>query len=74
MNRRHFINMIGMASAGMVLDPERLLWVHGFRKIFVPASPVLLNPWKGYLVSANIIWHDLTPAEYRKFNTIKVLQ
>ncbi len=39
MNRRHFLNLLGMGAAGLVLDPERLLWVPGARKIFIP--PVL---------------------------------
>ncbi len=38
MNRRFFLNMLGMASAALALDPERLLWVPGKKKIFIPSA------------------------------------
>jgi len=37
MNRRHFLNMVALAPA-LALDPERLLWIPGKRKIFVPSG------------------------------------
>lgn len=35
--RRFFLGSLGAAAAGLALDPERLLWVPGQRKIFIPA-------------------------------------
>jgi hypothetical protein len=37
MNRRLFLSTLGLAAAGMALDPERLLWVPGRKTIFLPA-------------------------------------
>lgn len=34
MNRRGFLSVFGLGAAGLVLDPERLLWVPGARRIF----------------------------------------
>lgn len=36
MNRRGFLTALGLGAAGLVLDPERLLWVPGQRTIFLP--------------------------------------
>jgi hypothetical protein len=36
MNRRGFLGLLGLGTAGLVLDPERLLWVPGRRTIFLP--------------------------------------
>jgi hypothetical protein len=36
MNRRLFLSTLGLAAAGMALDPERLLWVPGQKTIFLP--------------------------------------
>lgn len=38
MNRRHFLNLAALGTAGMVLDPERLLWVPGQRTFFLPPA------------------------------------
>ncbi len=37
MNRRGFISSLMGAAAGFALDPERLLWVPGARKFFLPS-------------------------------------
>ena len=36
MNRRGFLSLIASAVAGLVLDPECLLWVQGAKTIFLP--------------------------------------
>lgn len=36
MERRAFLRAVGLASVGLVLDPERLLWVPGAKRIFLP--------------------------------------
>ncbi|MCR4375868.1 MAG: twin-arginine translocation signal domain-containing protein [Acidobacteria bacterium] len=42
MNRRHFLGMLAAGAAGMVLDPEMLLWRPGAKTIFLPpAKPIL---------------------------------
>jgi hypothetical protein len=42
MKRRSFLAGLATLAAGMVIDPERLLWVPGAKKIFVPATPVIV--------------------------------
>lgn len=37
MFRRDFINVLGALAASAVLDPERLLWVPGKKRIFIPS-------------------------------------
>ncbi len=39
MNRRTFLTALSAASAGFVLDPERLLWRPGQRTYFLPSRP-----------------------------------
>lgn len=34
MERRGFLRLFGLGAAGLVLDPERLLWVPGAKRIF----------------------------------------
>jgi hypothetical protein len=36
MNRRNFLTALGLGTAGLLLDPERLLWVPGQKTIFLP--------------------------------------
>jgi hypothetical protein len=36
-NRRGFLSLLGLGTAGLVLDPERLLWVPGQKTIFLPS-------------------------------------
>lgn len=44
MNRRGFLKGLLGAAAGVAVDPEKLLWVPGQRKIFIP--PALYAPYK----------------------------
>lgn len=50
MNRRGFLGLLGLASAEMVLDPGRALWVPGRRTFFdlgasaAPVEPLALHP------------------------------
>jgi len=41
MNRRGFLGSLLGGVAALALDPERLLWVPGAKKIFIPAAPVV---------------------------------
>jgi hypothetical protein len=41
MNRRQFLALGTAATAAMVLDPERLLWVPGARTFFIPDKTVV---------------------------------
>jgi hypothetical protein len=36
MNRRGFLRLFSAAAATVAIDPERLLWVPGTKKIFIP--------------------------------------
>jgi len=57
MNRRGFLGSLATLAAGLVLDPERLLWVPGQKTIFLPPIPVFgANPNIGMLVAA--AWED----------------
>jgi hypothetical protein len=38
MNRRAFLGTLAAATAGLALDPERLLWRTGQKSIFLPAA------------------------------------
>lgn len=45
MNRRGFLSALVIGSAGLALDPERLLWVPGAKTFFLPAlKPSLVSP------------------------------
>ncbi len=39
MKRRNFLAMAATALAGLAIDPEKLLWTPGAKKIFIPAAP-----------------------------------
>jgi hypothetical protein len=39
MHRRAFLQLATAAAAGLVLDPERALWVPGRKTIFLPPAP-----------------------------------
>jgi len=64
MNRRGFLGTLLAAAAAEAADPERLLWVPGARKIFVPparelsvitvGSAAKTRPWikKGDVITA----------------------
>lgn len=47
MNRRAFLQLATAAAAGLVLDPERLLWVPGKKTIFLPTlrRPTTTEVW-----------------------------
>ena len=36
LSRRGFLSLLGAGAAGLVLDPERLLWKPGAKRIFLP--------------------------------------
>ena len=44
MNRRAFLQSLATVAAGVVLDPEMLLWRPGVKRIFLPSPPSLLAP------------------------------
>ena len=44
MNRRHFLRTLATVAAGVVLDPEMLLWRPGVKTIFLPPPQSLLAP------------------------------
>ena len=50
MNRRQLLGTLLGAAAGLVLDPERLLWIPGQRKIFIPPLAPLQKLEVGDLV------------------------
>jgi hypothetical protein len=41
MNRRHFLALGSAATAALLFDPERLLWVPGARTFFIPDKTVV---------------------------------
>lgn len=41
MNRRHFLGLSTAATAAMVFDPERLLWVPGAKTFFLPSQEIV---------------------------------
>lgn len=43
MNRRGFLSSLGTITAGLVLDPERLLWVPGQKLISIPAPTKMVG-------------------------------
>jgi hypothetical protein len=46
MNRRQFLALVGLAAPALALDPERLLWVPGAKRIFLPPATVF-DPMTG---------------------------
>jgi hypothetical protein len=50
-NRRAFLSTLLAGSAGLVLDPERLLWVPGQKTIFLP-SPIAPVDWSAWTTIA----------------------
>lgn len=40
MNRRNFLNALGLGTAALGFDPGRLLWVPGAKTIFIPKPPM----------------------------------
>lgn len=43
MNRRNFLGSLTAIAGTLTLDPERLLWRPGEKKIFIPAPPRVLR-------------------------------
>lgn len=46
MNRRGFLQRAAMGAAALLIDPERLLWTPGAKKIFIPpvkSMPLVLS-------------------------------
>ncbi len=41
MNRRHFITSLLGGAAALAFDPERLLWLPGAKRIFIPPALTL---------------------------------
>lgn len=48
MNRRSFFNTLGIGAGALVLDTERLLWLPGAKKIFVPSLQGIERSFKPY--------------------------
>lgn len=44
LTRRGFFSTGALLAAGLVLDPERLLWRSGAKTIFLPSPPSLVTP------------------------------
>lgn len=38
MDRRNFLKLLTSGATGLVLDPEKLLWIPGKRKFFLPSE------------------------------------
>jgi hypothetical protein len=51
MNRRSFLSLFAAAA---VLDPEKLLWIPGKKKIFIPPAIVKPAPGWGPLLGINL--------------------
>jgi hypothetical protein len=50
MNRRGFLSLLGMSAAGLAVggldvDVERLLWLPGAKRIFLPSAPTWRPEW-----------------------------
>lgn len=52
MNRRDFLNLMAGVTATAVLDPEKLLWVPGEKKIFIPKTEIKLA------TESEVWWHE----------------
>lgn len=48
MNRRGFLQNAMLAAAALVVDPEKLLWTPGQKRIFIPKSPAAISVWTYY--------------------------
>jgi hypothetical protein len=61
-NRRQFIQIITSAAAGAyALDPERLLWVPGEKKIFIPPARAL-------------VWATTVPNQKELEHTLEIIK
>lgn len=62
MDRRSFLSTLAGAAAALAFDPERLLWVPGAKRIFIPATPLIDFPLKYYSVDVVISGPDFDKA------------
>lgn len=63
MNRRGFLGSLSAALSLAALDPEKLLWVPGKKKIFIPEKPGFDNlSYKGRIVG--IATHTIAAGQY----------
>lgn len=67
MRRRSFLATLGVGLTGLVLDPERLLWVPGQRTFFLPAAPlcpslsisqIVAVTYEKVLKERRVLWED----------------
>lgn len=65
MNRRHFLGSLAALSAGMALDPDKLLWVPGRKTYFDIVRPTSLEA-----ASGTFIWN---PNQFTAFEIERVL-
>src|SRR5262245_25500931 len=65
MNRRDFLKILSASSAALVLDPEKLLWVPGEKKIFLPPDEVLMTHTT-ILEGALGLYHDIVKEVFRQ--------
>lgn len=66
MNRRSFLSLLGLGAAGLVLDPERLLWVPGAKTIFLPPVRVFASPFGNINRATFTFWRNqmANPIDY----------
>jgi len=48
-DRRAFLRAFGLGAVGIALDPERLLWVPGRKRIFLPPSRYYQRPLEEWM-------------------------
>lgn len=69
MNRRGFLRFLGAGAAGLVLDPEMLLWRPGAKTILLPptqvfrASKFIGADWLS-LEALRLLQHELEVTKY----------
>jgi hypothetical protein len=61
-NRRGFLRLLGVGTAGLAVDPERLLWTPGARTFFDIQRPVAPRLSISQIVA---IQYEKVLAEYR---------
>jgi hypothetical protein len=62
LTRRALLSLFGSAAAAAVTDPDRLLWVPGKKKIFIPSPTVTyIEVWKQHAM----YWVDGRGMVYR---------
>jgi hypothetical protein len=63
MNRRGFLSTLGLGFTSLALDPEKLLWVPGKKRIFIPPTPA--SGWdKQFAVPIAIALEDIKKDAY----------